>query len=86
MRVVASPWGLRRAVQAAAWQGDGMSNQPDAPDVDPDSDPENLASKHPGHGGSDGPVDGAAAATPVQDDPENQDDPDADPEMLRSSS
>ncbi len=63
-----------------------MSDQPQDTDVDPDSDPENLASTHPGHGGSGEPVDGAAAATPVQEDPEDEDDPDADPEMLGSSS
>ena len=54
---------------------------------DPDGDPSNLASKNPErtgevvHG-----IDGAASATPVQDDPEDADDPDADPDMLGSTS
>ena len=63
-----------------------MSSEP-SEIVDPDSDPEMLASA-----GGGGPVDttpgvdGAATATSVADDPEDQDDPDADPEMLSSSS
>ena len=55
--------------------------------TDPDGEPSTLASKNPEH--ADDVVhgiDGVASATPVQDDPEDRDDPDADPDMLGSGS
>ena len=57
--------------------------------TDPDGDPQMLASKNPEASATaspGGPVDGAASAVPVQDDPEDEVDPDADPDMLRSGS
>lgn len=54
--------------------------------TDPDGDPTMLASKNPQASVSPGSVDGAATAVPVQDDPEDAVDPDADPEMLGSGS
>ena len=66
-----------------------MSSEPDDV-VDPDSDPEMLASA--GVGGGEGPVDttpgidGVREASSVAEDPLGQDDSDADPVMLSSSS
>jgi hypothetical protein len=63
-----------------------MSQTPDAglrdDELDPDGDPAMMAPVEDTSGTE--PVDGVAAATPVQDDPEDRDDPDADPEMLTS--
>lgn len=55
--------------------------------IDPDGDPTMLAAKNPQATGAPRKgVDGAATAVPVQDDPEDRHDPDADPEMLGSGS
>lgn len=63
-----------------------MSSEP-SETLDPDGDPEMLASAGGGGDVDTSPgIDGVRAATSVQDDPEDQDDPDADPEMLSSTS
>ena len=65
-----------------------MTTTPDEPTtaIDPDGDPENLASKNPQDPpGASGAHDGVREASSVQDDPEDRDDADADPENMSSS-